>query len=197
MRKARHFGFLIRLARLAAPLAVAASTACASGPQVYQDEAMDFGSIQRIALMPLANLTRETAAAERVRDVLASKLLSTGAVYVLPPGEVTRAISRAGVIAAATPSVEEIVKLGQALKVEAIVGGTLKEYGEVRSGSSVSNVISLSLTLYETTTGKAVWSAATTKGGVTLKDRLLGGGGSALNDVTEEAVNELVDKMLK
>jgi hypothetical protein len=58
-------------------------------------------------------------------------------------------------------------------------------------------VISLSLTLYETATGKAVWSASTTKGGVSFKDRLLGGGGDPLNEVTEEAVNELVDKMLR
>jgi hypothetical protein len=183
--------------RLAAALALAASAGCASNTQVYQDEAMDFGAIQRVAVLPLSNLSREIAAAERVRDVLSSMLLSSGAVYVLPPGETARGLARTGVLAPTTPTVEEIVKLGQALKVEAIVGGTLKEYGEVRSGSSVSNVISLSLTLYETTTGKAVWSASTTKGGVSLKDRLLGGGGSALNDVTEKAVYELVDKMLR
>jgi hypothetical protein len=172
--------------------------ACASNGHNYHDRAMDFGAVRAVAVLPLTNLTRDTLAGERVKDVLSTMLLASGAVYVVPEGEVARAISRAGLATAATaPSTEDLVKLGAALKADALILGVVREYGEVRSGNAVSNICSLSLQMIEATTGKVVWTAATTKGGVGIGDRLLGGGGRPLNDVTEAAVNDLLDKLLK
>ncbi|HEY6010025.1 MAG TPA: penicillin-binding protein activator LpoB, partial [Nitrospirota bacterium] len=69
-----------------------------SGPSVqYRDQNMDFGSITTVAILPMANLSREQMASDRVRDILMNVLLSTGAVYVLPPGEVARGVARGGV----------------------------------------------------------------------------------------------------
>jgi hypothetical protein len=42
-----------------------------------------------------------------------------------------------------------------------------------------------------------VWAASSTQGGIGFGDRMLGGGGRPLNDVTEAAVNELLDKLFK
>ncbi len=89
------------------------------------------------------------------------------------------------------------MKLAQALKAEALITGVVKEYGEVRSGTASANVCSVSVQMMEGTTGKVVWMGETTKGGVGFGDRLLGGGGSPLNDVTEAAVDDLVNKLLK
>ena len=75
--------------------------------------------------------------------------------------------------------------------------GVVKEYGEVRSGTATGNVVSMSVQLIETTTGKVVWSGASTKGGVTMKDRLLGGGGVPINYATEAAVDEILDQIFK
>jgi len=158
---------------------------------------MDFGSVKTVAVLPFQNLSRDSLAGERVRDVFTNTLLATGAVYVLPQGEVARAIARTGVANPTAPSVEEVTKLGQGLKVDAIITGVVKEYGEVRSGSAVANTCSVSTQMLETATGKVVWSASTTRGGVGMGDRLLGGGGAPLNDVTEAAVHDLLDKLLK
>jgi polysaccharide biosynthesis protein PelC len=176
---------------LASPLALG----CGSRAKHYQDPSMDFGAVRTVAVLPFTNLSRDNLAAERVRDVYASMLLATGAVYVVPYGEVIRAVGRAGVAVAPTPATEEVMKLGTALKADALVLGTVKEYGEVRSGSASANVISVSVQLVETATGKVVWSGSTTKGGVTMKDRLLGGGGIPLNHATEAAVDDLLDQM--
>jgi hypothetical protein len=147
--------------------------------------------------MPFTNLSRDTLAGERVRDVFANALLATGAVYVLPQGEVARTVSRVNVPSPATPSGDDVVKLCQALKADAVITGVVKEYGEIRSGSAQSNVASLSVQMLEGSTGKVVWAAATTKGGIGMGDRLLGGGGEPLNDVTEAAVDDLIRKLLK
>jgi hypothetical protein len=61
--------------------------ACARSVK-YRDPNMDFGSIQKIAVLPFANLTRDDKAAERVRDVYMNMLMATGGGRDLspPPG---------------------------------------------------------------------------------------------------------------
>jgi len=83
------------------------------------------------------------------------------------------------------------------VKADTVITGTLREYGEVRSGTSSANLISLSLQMLEAQTGKVVWSASSTKGGVSTSDRLLGGGGEPMNKVTEKAIDDLIDKMFR
>lgn len=171
-------------------------SACATG-SIYRDPNMDFGSIQTIGVTPFLNLTRDNIAGERVRDVFINKLLSTGAVYVLPIGEVARGIARAEIQNPAAPSQEEVVRLSGLIKAQAVVTGAVKEYGEVRSSTSSANIISISLQMMEGTTGKVVWTASTTKGGISIWDRLLGGGGRPMNDITDKAVDDLINKLFK
>ena len=179
-------------------LAVLAGLAgCATKGNFYRDPNMDFGAIQSIAVLPFSNLTRDNLAAERVRDVFINKLLSTGAVYVLPEGEVARGIATVDIQNPSSPSPGEIVKLGPIIKCQAVITGVVKEYGEVRSGTTSANLISVSLQMIEAQTGKIVWTASTTKGGITIWDRLFGGGGQAMNDVTDNAVDDLINKLFK
>ena len=58
-------------------LAVAASVCTAQVTDVYRDPNMDFGSIQKVAVVPFANLARDQVVPERVRDVFVNRLLAT------------------------------------------------------------------------------------------------------------------------
>lgn len=171
--------------------------ACANSSNVYFDPNMDFGAVNTVAVMPFANLSGNKEGADRIRDVFITTLLSTGAVYAVPVGEVARGISIAGIQEPATPSSEEVIKLAGIVKADAIITGTVREYGLVRSGTTSSNVISLALQMIERETGRIVWTASSSRGGVSFKDRLLGGGGKPMNDVTEEVVSELIDKLFQ
>jgi hypothetical protein len=51
--------------------------------------------------------------------------------------------------------------------------------------------------MIETKTGTIIWSASCTKGGITLTDRLFGGGAEAMNDVTLECVDDLLNKLFQ
>lgn len=171
---------------------------CAGAPAVtFHDQEMDFSSIQIIAVMPLRNLTRETLAAERVRDTYITALLATGSIYVIPIGEVTRGVQRAAIGDPASPSPEEVAKFASIVKVDAVITGAVREYGEVRSGTTGANVISVELQMMEGKNGRVVWSSSSTKGGITMKDRLLGSGGEPMNIVTEQAINDLLNKFFK
>jgi polysaccharide biosynthesis protein PelC len=177
-------------------LAIAAPVCTAQVSDVYRDPKMDFGSIQTVAVVPFTNLARDQVVAERVRDVFINRLLSTEAVYVLPIGEVARGIAKLEIQTPSSPTPEEVVKLGALLKADAVITGVVREYGEVRSGTAAGNIISMSIQLVEAGTGKIVWSASSTRGGISFWNRLVGGGGQPLNKVTEEAVDALFNKLL-
>ncbi len=161
----------------------------------YHDPNMDFSLVRTVAVLPFENLTTETNAAQRVRDVFMTMLQATGAVYVLPPGEVARGLARANVQDPAHPNADEVKQLGTILSCDVVCTGTVREYGEVRSGTSAANLVSLSVEMLEVQTGRVVWSASATKGGISTSDRVFGGGGQPMNVVTEEAARDLLDKL--
>ena len=171
--------------------------ACASSKSTYIDPNMDFGAVKNVAVMPFVSLARDPIVAERVRDVFINRLMATGAVYVVPVGEAARGVARGEVQNPSAPSPEEAVKLGGIIKVQAVITGTVREYGEVRSGTASSNIISISLQMIETQTGKVVWTDSSTRGGISIWDRLFGGGGKPMNKVTEKAINDLIHRLLK
>jgi hypothetical protein len=176
-------------------LLVMAGCSGSSSHVVFKDANMDFSSLRAVAVLPFSNLTRDQMAADRVRDVFMTMLQATGGIYVTPPGEVARGISRMNIERPAAPNSEEIVKLAKAVSADAVIAGTVTEYGEVRSGTASANVISVSLQIMEAQTGRVIWSASSTKGGVTTTDRLFGGGGEPMNLVTQKAVDDLLDKL--
>lgn len=170
---------------------------CATTSDVFRDSTMDFGSIKSVAVMPFANLSKDQLAGERVRDVFNTMLMASGAIYSVPTGEVARGVAAAGIANAASPSPDDVMKMAKNVKVDAVISGVVREYGDVRSGTASADVISVSLQMMEAQTGRVVWSASTTQGGIGMVDRLFGGGGRPLNDVTEKAVNDLINKMFE
>lgn len=175
-------------------IALVVSSGCAS-EDVYFEPNMDFGSLETVAVLPFQNLSSDDEAAERVRDTFTGMLLATGALYVVPPGEVARGMSKISRISPEGPSTEQIKQLAGILGVDGIITGVVREYGTVRSGATAANVISISLKLTESDSGMVVWSASATRGGVGIWDRLIGGGGEPMDAVTVEAVDELLDKL--
>jgi hypothetical protein len=171
-------------------------TGCASG-DVFSDSNMDFASLRSVAVMPFTNLSSSEFAAARVRDVFSNMLLATGAVYVLPPGEVARGLLAIGRLPPEGPSSDQIKQLAAVLKVDAVITGVVSEYGPIRSGAATANVISVSVKMIEKSSGLVVWSASSTRGGISVMDRLFGGGGEPMNTITEKAVNELLDKLFQ
>lgn len=163
----------------------------------FHDQNMDFSLVHTVAVMPFANLTPAQAAAERARDVFATVLQATGGVYVLPPGEVGKGIARVNLTNATTPSAEEVVSFAKAVNADAVITGIVLEYGEARSGSATANYISISAKMMEAKTGKVVWTAASTRGGVGASQRLFGGGGEPMNEVTAQAVDDLIEQLFK
>ena len=174
-----------------------AGCATGSGQTTFHDPNMDFSLVRSVAVLPFANLTTTGKAEERVRDVFMTMLQATDAAYVLPPGEVARGISRTSLPNPTAPTADEVVRLAKNLDVDVVVTGSVLEYGEVRSASATANVVSVSVRMMEGQTGKVIWSAASTRGGIGAGKRIFGGGGEPMNVVTAKAVEDLLDKLFR
>lgn len=181
----------------AALLAFASCGPKTQGPVTYHDPDMDFSLLQSIAVLPFQNLTNENNAADRVRDSFMIMLQATGALYVIPPGEVNRGILRSAIGDPRAPTSEEVTSLAQIVGADAVITGTVREYGQTRSGASTANVVSVSVELIEAQTGRVVWSASSTRGGVTTANRVFGGGGRPMDIVTAKAVDDLLDQLFE
>ena len=168
------------------------------GDATFHDPDMDFGLIQSVAVLPFDNLAGSGGdAAEKVRDVFMTMLQAQVDVYVVPPGEVARAISRVQPEIPHAPTAEEAVRLAQNLEVDVLISGALLEFGEVRSGGASANVCSVSVRMIEGQSGRVVWSASATRGGVGAGDRLVGGGGQPQNIVISKAVDDLLNRLFQ
>jgi hypothetical protein len=181
-------------------LAVLLLAGCASTRATratFHDPNMDFGLIQNVAVLPFSNMSTVQMADGRVRDVFVTMLQATGAVYVVPLGEVTRAIDRSTVSDPSFPSPEEVVALASSMSVDVVITGTVLEYGEVRAGAAGANIVSISAQMLDGQTGRVVWSSSATRGGVGTSERLFGGGGEPMNIITTDAVDDLLDELFK
>ncbi len=177
---------------------LAAAAGCASKRQAeatFHEPTMDFSLVRKVAVMPFANLSTTQTADERVRDVFMTMLQATGQIYVLPMGEVQRGLSRVEMPNPTAPSEQEVVALAKAIGCDALITGSVLEYGEARSGSASAGYISVTVQMLEAGSGKLVWSAQSTKGGITAADRMFGGGGQPMNVVTADAVSQLLDQL--
>jgi polysaccharide biosynthesis protein PelC len=186
-----------RLAACLPVLVVLAGCASPGARSTFHDPNMDFSLVRSVAVLPFANLTTTAKAEERVRDVFMTMLQATGAAYVLPPGEVARGVSRTSLQNPVSPTAEDVVRLAKNLDVDVVITGSVLEYGEVRSASATANVVSLSVQMMEAQTGKVVWSAASTQGGIGASKRIFGGGGEPMNVVTSKAVADILERLFK
>ncbi len=179
---------------------LAAAAACATpggGRTTFHDPNMDFSLVRTVAVLPFANLTTTARADDRVRDVFMTMLQATGALYVLPAGEVARGISRTSLQNAVSPTAEDVVRLAKNLEVDVVITGSVLEYGEVRSASAAANVVSVSAQMMEGQAGRVVWSTAATRGGIGAGRRIFGGGGEPMNVVTAKAVEDLIHRLFE
>ena len=173
-------------------------TGCASrkaAEVTYHDENMDFSLIQNVAVMPFDNLSTNPRAGDAVRDVFMTMLQATGSIYVLPPGEVGRGMDRMALGVNSELTAEDFVQFANIVGADVVITGTVLEYGELRSGGSSGGVVSLGVRMLEAETGRVVWSASSSAGGVSAGARVFGGGGKPMDRKIRKAVNQLLNRL--
>ena len=171
--------------------------ACAGGmkPTQFTNPRFDFAFVERAAVLPLENLTRDRQAGVRVTRILITELLSSGALDVVEPGEVQAALDRIP-RTGETFSSDQLIGLGKTLGVQAIFVGTVTQSETIRAGSTSVPTVTIDLHMLETETGASVWAATHTERGSGVSDRWLGTGAEPISQTARKCVQQLLATLL-
>jgi len=167
----------------------------AGAPTYHINEDIDFSFYKRVAVMPLNNLTSEKYAGEIVRQVVISEILASGLIDVVVPGEVMTAVNDLGIKDVASLNASQIQSLGSALGVEALVIGSVEEYGMVKSGNTTAPQVTITLMMADSGTGTIVWSITKSRGGASFMARHFGARHATISETVLKLVRESINTL--
>lgn len=166
----------------------------------FTNPKFDFSFVERVAVLPLENLSNDRQAGMRATRLMITELLSSGAVDVVEPGEVETALAKLQVGLpgrSAQPSTEQILSLGRTLRVQAVIVGTVTQSEIMRSGAVTIPVVTLDAHMVETETGATVWAATQSEKGGSAGARFLGTGGQPISETTRRCVQRLIATLVE
>jgi TolB-like protein len=162
------------------------------GPKHYVREKVDPAGIKKVAVMPFENFTADEYAAEKIRRIVITDLLSRG-VEVVEPGEITRIIRESKIKSLSSIKTAEVQEIGKASGAYAIMIGSVEYYGISRGVSVIYPEVTANFKLMETSTGKVLCSVRHTSGGADFWTRHFGSEGKSLSEAAGEVVREAMN----
>ena len=142
--------------------------------QSFLREDTELGFVQRVAVLPFENHSKDEFAAARARDFTITQGLAMGLFDIVDKGLVDSVLHEE-VIEPGAPLDESITKrLGQRLKVQAILLGAVNYAGEGQKGNFAFPELSLTMRLVDVDTAVVLWQASGHGSGYCLWKRLFG-----------------------
>lgn len=165
------------------------------GPMSYMRPSADFTYIKRVAVAPMINLTNDKFAGDRVMNVVATEILRRGIFDVVEFGEVEKVLREEGLREDKLVSKNIAARAGKRLNIEAIIIGSVMEYGAPRLGSSPLPEVSITLKLMDVSSYTILWEATHNVKGTNILDQLFGICRESPEDLCREVVEEIFDTL--
>lgn len=167
------------------------SFGCGSGPREFVRPELDQGSFKRVAVLPLDNFTDDRLAGEKIRRAIIVELLARG-TDVVEPGEVNSVLLKMQVQNLHTFTRQQLTTIGNELKVNSLIAGSVSDYGMKRGAKSSFPEISLYLVMYDASSGNVLWSVWHTTGGPGFWQTYLGTEEETLSEAVRKIVHQAV-----
>ncbi len=167
---------------------------CSSNLKKYKHAEIETRNLDRIAILPMENLTANEYADEKVRSLVIMDLLSRD-VNVIEPGEVMRVYKELRLRSFQQVSGRNLQNLGELLDVDVVLKGSVGTY-DMKKGVSVSYPeVSMHLMLIDTDSSNILWSAWHTSGGASIWTRHFGAEGTTLDETARKVIKEAFDSL--
>jgi len=165
---------------------------CSSGSltESYMRENTSLSYIKTIAVMPFEGGGR----APRIRELTTTQLLASGLFDVVDKGRVDNFLQQEAIAPGTPLDGFTIKRMGESLKVNALLLGSVEQATETRGNSRFSEMI-MTLRLVDTETGLLLWQASGRGSGYSLTDRLFGFAPKDSFEVTLELLDALFATM--
>ena len=168
------------------------STKSSLGGTVYVHPNADLAAFERVAVLPIENLSNDRFASERMREILNVELAAMGLFEVVDSGEVNRALRQKDIVLVNELGPEALATLAEELGVQGLMLGSVLELDEQRTSSFSAPQVALSLRLIDAQSGIVAWSVTDARKGLPLSTRLFGVGEKTQTEVMRELVRTLM-----
>ncbi len=155
-------------------------------------ENIDLSFVRTIAVLPVTNNSKDEFAPERVRDLTMTRILASQLFDVVDKGMVDGLLHQEGIDPTKPIDRPALKRLGQQLRVQAIMLGTVDFASETRHGSVVFPEITITLRLLEVDSSMIIWQASGHGSGDSLFRRIFG----QANIDTFQTTRDLIDNLL-
>ncbi len=137
---------------------------CVRSTQAFRNPEADLSAVRRVAVIPFENLTSTQFAGEKVTTIYISELLMNVDIEVVEPGEIVKALAAQNVVGKKL-STSEIASVGKAVKADALIFGSVQEYGQQRIRNENYPVVSLNVRWVDVNTGTIIFMGTTAEEG--------------------------------
>lgn len=165
-------------------------------PTVFIHDEYNFQFLERVAVIPFDNLSKDQGSGARATRVFIAQLLAAEAFDVVEPGEVSKALEKFSLVRTSELTKEQVQDLGRSLNVQGVFLGSVTEADVIRTGGTTANTITIVARLVETETGATVWSATNTAGGRGFWSSLFGTGDKSQSEVMRECIRTLLGSLV-
>lgn len=167
-----------------------------SGPSVFLDRAFDFGYIEKVAVIPLENLSQSQTAGRQATLILNTELLASETFSIVEPGETAKVL---GEVAPRSNQydLDQVKEIGKRLGAQGLIFGTVSEISSARSGNASVPTVTVDLRMVETETGATVWAASATKGRPGLWASLFGLAGKSSSETMRDCIQDILKTLIK
>ena len=144
------------LGMVVAGLAILAASGCSS-LHGERDPGIAYpknGNAMRVAVLPFYNISGVKDADKIVYNIYVTELFKSGRFNIEEPGNVRQFLIQERAVTVGEMEIERLQILGKRLKVDAVITGTVEEFDEGRGGAPV---VSLSMRMVESGTGRILW----------------------------------------
>ncbi|MEJ2314179.1 MAG: hypothetical protein P8Y85_05265 [Nitrospirota bacterium] len=157
----------------------------------------DFSYVKTVAVLPFDNLTQDRNAGDVVRHLVINELLATELVEVVVPGEAVAGMNSLGIKSVSTLSEKQIIALGKALNVQAVMYGAVEKYDIIRERNISEPEVTITIIMAETTTGGIVWSVTKTGGRAGFTARHFGARTDTLSEALLKVVRDSIQTLFE
>lgn len=145
-----------------------------SSSETFLREEISFDFINKVAVLPFENHTKDRYVAERVRDVALTQLLALGISDAVDKGIVDSILREEAIEPGKPIDLINLNRLGQRLNVEAFLIGSVDESAQIRKGSMTFPQIAVTLRLVDAKASVVLWQASGRQTGESVMGRVFG-----------------------
>ena len=166
-------------------------------PTIFLNYDYNYDYIEKVAVIPFENLSKDQGAGARVTRIFTTELLSKNAFDIIEPGEVAKVLQKYGLVRTADLTTDQIMAIGKELNVQALFLGSVNESSMTRSGSSNTSVVTIISRLVEVEKGVTIWSATNTTGGKSFWSSIFGNRSKSNSEVTRKCIRKLIGTVVE